>query len=485
MNDQSSQLKNVLGYILPVVILVIGYLGLLRFNGTEPVVREQIEKVAQELLVAPAVAHEKVLLLETDGVVVPYREIQLAAQVAGRIAQKSTICRAGHYVEEGQELFRIDDRDYKLEVSRINKQLVQSTLELEEVAVEIRNVGELAKISEMELELQLKDFNRLKKLEGDQVILASDLERAQRAVLTARTTKTQLSGQAAKLSKGKYRMEAARDLAQIQLDKATLDDSRTIVKSPVSGVIIRDLVEEDSYAQKGTPLVTIEDTSHVEVKCNLRMDDLYWIWDQRAGKPVAGTGSGEKSGEKSDEYRLPKTPVDVIYELVGRAGAIYKWNGHLERYDGLGLDQETRTVPVRVVVDKPHRPGATGDSGPSTLVRGMYVTVLIKANPMSPLVRVPERAIQPGDRVWVVKPGAAAGEGTLSLIEHVDLVRTSGEGASTEWIIDNSSGSLQPNQLVVVRPFTGAESGDAVRYKQSRVVKKPSLKVPESGEASK
>ena len=64
MNYQSSQLKNVLGYILPVVILVIGYLGLLRFNGTEPVVREQIEKVAQELLVAPAVAHEKVLLLE-------------------------------------------------------------------------------------------------------------------------------------------------------------------------------------------------------------------------------------------------------------------------------------------------------------------------------------------------------------------------------------------------------------------------------------
>lgn len=479
MNYQSSQLKNVLGYILPVVILVIGYLGLLRFNGTEPAVRQQTEKVAQELLVAPAVAHEKVLLLETDGVVVPYREIQLAAQVAGRIAQKSTVCRAGHYVEKGQELFRIDDRDYKLEVSRLNKQLVQSTLELEEVAVEIRNVDELAKISEMELELQLKEFNRLKKLEGDQVILASDLERAQRAVLTARTTKTQLSGQAAKLSKGKYRMEAARDLAQIQLDKATLDDSRTIVNSPVSGVIIRDLVEEDSYAQKGTPLVTIEDTSHVEVKCNLRMDDLYWIWDQRAGKPVPGTG------EKSDEYRLPKTPVDVIYELVGRAGATYKWNGHLERYDGLGLDQETRTVPVRVVVDKPHRPGATGDSGPSTLVRGMYVTVLIKASPVSPLVRVPERAIQPGDRVWVVKPGAAAGEGTLSLIEHVDLVRTSGEGASTEWIIDNSSGSLQPNQLVVVRPFTGAESGDTVRYEQSRMVKKPSLKVPDSGEASK
>ena len=70
-------------------------------------------------------------------------------------------------------------------------------------------MDELAKISEMALELQLREFNRLKKLEGGQVILASDLERAQRAVLTARTTKTQLAGQSAKLSKSKYRMEAA------------------------------------------------------------------------------------------------------------------------------------------------------------------------------------------------------------------------------------------------------------------------------------
>ena len=481
MNDQSSQLKNVLGYILPVVILVIGYLALQQFSGTAPTVRQQAQEVAQELLVAPVVTHDKVLLLETDGVVVPYREIQLAAQVAGRIAHKSSVCRAGHYVKEGQELFRIDDRDYKLEVQRLTKQLVQSTLELEEVAVETRNVDELAKISEMALELQLKEFNRLKKLEGGQVILASDLERAQRSVLTARTTKTQLAGQSAKLSKSKYRMEAGRDLAQIQLDKAQLDEDRTTVTAPVSGVIIKDLVEEDSFAQKGTPLVVIEDTSHVEVKCNLRMDDLYWIWNQRAGKPVANS----ESGEKSDEYRLPKTPVDVIYELVGRTGATYKWTGHLERYDGLGLDQETRTVPVRVVVDEPHRLDATEDSGPSTLVRGMYVTVLIKSSPISPLVRVPERAIQPGNRVWFVTPGDVAGEGSLGLVEQVDLVRTRGEGTDIEWIIDNSSGSLQSGQLVVVRPFTGARSGDAVRYDRLLPAAKPSRTASGPGEANK
>jgi multidrug efflux pump subunit AcrA (membrane-fusion protein) len=339
----------------------------------------------------------------------------------------------------------------------------------------------LAKISEMALELQLREFNRLKKLEGGQVILASDLERAQRAVLTARTTKTQLAGQSAKLSKSKYRLEAGRDLAQIQLDKAQLDEDRTTVTAPVSGVIIKDLVEEDSFAQKGTPLVAIEDTSHVEVRCNLRMDDLYWIWNQRAGKAVANS----ESREKSDDYRLPKTPVDVIYELVGRTGATYKWTGHLERYDGLGLDQETRTVPVRVVVDEPHRPDATEDSGPSILVRGMYVTVLIKSSPSSPLVRVPERAIQPGNRVWFVTPGDAAGEGSLGLVEQVELVRTWGEGTGIEWIIDNSSGNLQPGQLVVVRPFTGAQSGDAVRYDRLLPPAKPSRTASGPGEANK
>ena len=120
-------------------------------------------------------------------------------------------------------------------------------------------------------------------------------------------------------------------------------------------------------------------------------------------------------------------------------------------------------MPVRIVVDQPHRNRISGDSGPSTLVRGMYVTVMIKCRPVSPLIRIPERAVQPGNRVWFVVPGEDD-QGELGLVNKIDLVRTAGEGDQADWIIDNSSGAFQPGQLIVVRPFTGASAGDTVKY---------------------
>ena len=466
MATNSGQIKNMLGYIVPVVVVVIAYLAFKVVGQGEPPVRRAIKQVQLELSVTAAVDHQDALLLAADGVVVPFREIQLATQVAGRIAQKSPLCRAGNYVQQGQELFRIDDRDYLLEVRRLSKQLEQSTLQMEEVDLDIRNVGELIDIAKEDLALQLNEYTRLKRLEDGQVITTTDVERAQRGVLASRTTMTQLSGQFATMSKSKYRMQAATELAGIQLEKARLDESRTTVTAPVSGVIIRELVEEDSFAQKGATLVTIEDTSQVEVKCNLRMDDLYWIWNQQPHNPTQVSADQTRV----DEYKLPQTPVDVTYELVGRAEATYHWSGRLERYDGLGLDEETRTVPVRVVVDQPHRDRIPGDSGPSTLVRGMYVTVMIKCRPLSPLIRIPERAVQTGNRVWYVTPGASADEGELGLINDVNLVRTSGVGDQSHWIIDNSSGAFRAGQLIVVRPFTGAKAGDTVSYSQQAAV---------------
>ncbi|MEE2989655.1 MAG: HlyD family efflux transporter periplasmic adaptor subunit [Planctomycetota bacterium] len=454
MTTRNSLIKNLAGYIVPVVIVVVAYMAFRTMGQGEPPVRRKTSQTQQELIVAPVVVHDDVLLLEADGVVVPFREIQLATQVAGRIARKSPRCRAGNYVEKGQELFQIDDRDYTLEVSRLSKQLEQSTLQMEEVDLDIRNVGELIEIAQEDLQLQLNEYNRLKRLEDGQVITATDVERSQRAVLMSRTTLTQLSGQFATLGKSKYRMQAGTELAGIQLEKARLDAARTTVIAPVGGVITRDLVEEDSFSQKGATLVTIEDTSHVEVKCNLRMDDLYWIWNQQQASSEEGL---------VDQYELPETPVDVMYELVGRVGATYHWQGRLERYDGLGLDQETRTVPVRVVVDQPHRERTAGDSGPSTLVRGMYVTIKIRCRPVSPLIRIPERAVQPGNRVWFVTPGEGD-QGELGLVNKINLVRTVGEGNQADWIIDNSTGIFQPGQLIVVRPFTGASPGEAVKY---------------------
>ncbi|MDG2223079.1 MAG: hypothetical protein P8L85_16985 [Rubripirellula sp.] len=91
---------------------------------------------------------------------------------------------------------------------------------------------------------------------------------------------------------------------------------------------------------------------------------------------------------------------------------MYRWNGHLLSYDGIGLDPETRTVPVRVVVDQPRQlvdengsPIAYNAKSISpALLRGMYVRVRLQLNPRKRLLVIPANSLQPGNRILQFLP---------------------------------------------------------------------------------
>ena len=76
---------------------------------------------------------EKGIDIVTDGVVVPIREVTLAAEVGGKIIMKSPSCESGEYVKEGTLLLQIDPRDYELDVERLQRELKQASLAIEEV----------------------------------------------------------------------------------------------------------------------------------------------------------------------------------------------------------------------------------------------------------------------------------------------------------------------------------------------------------------
>ena len=147
--------------------------------------------------------------------------------------------------------------------------------------------------------------------------------------------------------------------------------------------------------QKGAKLVTIEDTSAVEVRCQLRMEELYWLWRQQDSAPGADAASGMQR-----DYQIPKTPATIIYQ-VGRER--FAWQGVLSRFDGIGLDEKTRTMPCRVLVSNPRDVTCldprSDSAGPPALVRGMYVTVKLHAQPRSTLWSVPELALRPGSNL--------------------------------------------------------------------------------------
>ncbi len=211
------------------------------------------------------------------------------------------------------------------------------------------------------------------------------------------------------------RLELAIRLAETELEQAKLDLERTYVRAPVTGRIVSENVEADSFVQRGTPLLTIEDTSKVEVAVSLRMDQLYWVLDQ------ANLSADQLvNAAQASRYTLPPIPVKVRFNLSGRDSIKYEWDGRLDRYEGAGLDPQSRTVPIRVVVDQPEEFRINDElsqnslrSGPQTLVRGMFVEVIIKARPTTQLLLVPKLGIKPAtgtNRIWKFESDEAAFE---------------------------------------------------------------------------
>jgi len=67
------------------------------------------------------------------------------------------------------------------------------------------------------------------------------------------------------------------DNAEIQLEQAEKQLSDAAIKSPISGVITRKLVEEGEYINIGSPIATIVDISKLKIKLNVSEVNVYQL----------------------------------------------------------------------------------------------------------------------------------------------------------------------------------------------------------------
>ncbi|MCU0959481.1 MAG: hypothetical protein MUF48_05195, partial [Pirellulaceae bacterium] len=132
--------STVLAQALPSVLILAGgvaaFLALSKWLHEEP---PTVSEAATAPIVKTATVreHHDGLTIKADGVVVPYREIDLSAEVAGRVVERADVCRAGNYVTRGTLLARIDPQDYQLEKERLEKERQQASVALEELAEEL------------------------------------------------------------------------------------------------------------------------------------------------------------------------------------------------------------------------------------------------------------------------------------------------------------------------------------------------------------
>jgi len=205
--------------VAPALILAIGALGFFVLKGRREVpARPAEEKVAPLVDTVAVVAYTDPLTIEVDGHVVPYLEVALSAEVAGRVIGKEDSCRAGKFVRQGELLLEIDPSDYLLQKKRLTEEREQAEIVLKELAVEMADTESLIELAADDLELKQKELNRQTKLVASRATTAAAVDRAKASVLQTRNALLLLRKQYNLLNAKRPRLKSAMELIDVRLE---------------------------------------------------------------------------------------------------------------------------------------------------------------------------------------------------------------------------------------------------------------------------
>lgn len=435
---------------LVIIALAVGLYFLLGSFAEKPATKDSNALIPQ-VSTETVTPYFGALDLVIPGSVKPHREIKVSAEVVGKIVTKHPEFQAGNFVLAGTPLAEIDAQDYQADLNTLAADVEQARKRIIENQRQIEGEKRNLELAKQDFEIQKRDFARTQRLADS--LSRSEVDQARRALNASRTNLTSRENAVGLLQASGVRLRSALDLTISQFEKAKLNLGRVSIVAPADGVIVEEMVQENDYVAPGTPIAMFEDVSVAEVVCNLTSAELNWI--RKNSK--SALGESPPDDPRLQAYQLPKTDV-TIFESGDND---VTWQGTLERFDGIGRDEMTKTIPCRIIVPNPI---AETPYGPRALVRNMFVKCRVEvetsnSDATQDLLAINEMALQPGNFVWKVVDGKLQ----RAKIEIVDRTERSIEGQTVGLVIARAiDGSLSPDDEAVVTPLSQPTNGAVV-----------------------
>ena len=377
--------------------------------------------------------------IHVGGQVVPRRVVTLAAEVAGRVVIRPDNIETGRHIAKGTLLLQLDPGDYELAIQATQLEVRAVDIEIDRLNTETAGIVALVNLATKDLELAAEQLDRIELLLEKATATRADRDQAKRIELAARNSLQTLKNQHDLAPVRHRQLRARRDRLVTELAQGERDLQRTRIRAPLEGLLTLANAEVGDFVQTGDVVLKIEETSTVEVECQLGADDLHWLRDSMN----TADATPDAPLRVASRLELPNNAAVVTYRQASR---VHRWTGRLTRFSGQGVDPKTRTVRCRVVIQRAQNDSAT------PLMRGMYVTVTLTASPRTRLIEIPSEAVRPNRQAWAVV------DNTL-VIHPLDVVR----------VLDNSvlvpleNSTLQPGDRLVVSPLPIAYDGMPVR----------------------
>lgn len=292
--------------------------------------------------------------IHSQGSVGPRTQTLLHSELSGRIMEVSPSFVSGGFFKAGDVLVHIDPRIYETNLKRAAAGVARAETQ---VATENALAG-----------YAYDDWKRLRE---------QGAARSEASALTLR--KPQLAEALATL-----------ESAEADLEKATEDLRRTVIRAPYDGMIRQKRADVGQFVNVGTPLAEMFATDYAEVRLPLSQNDLRFV-------PLP------KPGEAAD------LPV-VLKASIG--GELQTWHGTIVRSEGVFDEQRRVLYVVAQIVD----PYDTAGAGKPPARMGTFVTAEIEGSDGGELFVVPRHSLRQGNTIWVVDEDLLLHPRTVSIV---------------------------------------------------------------------
>jgi membrane fusion protein (multidrug efflux system) len=247
----------------------------------------------------------------TEDAYVQASTAQVTALVSGPLT--SVAVRETQQVKQGDILATIDPADYRLAVERARAELDLTERRVRQYFANDRALGAQAAArasdiarAQAELRRAEVEYGRRRNLAGAGAVSGDELTAAETQLASARSALAQARANATAASEQQQAasvLVAGADVAgnpevaaaRTRLAQAQLDLARTVIRSPVDGVVTRKAIEVGQRVQPGSPMMVVVPIQQAYVDANFKEGQLRKV---RVGQPVTLTSDLYGGGVK-------------------------------------------------------------------------------------------------------------------------------------------------------------------------------------------
>ncbi len=364
--------------VMPLMILCVGIAAFagLRLSAEAP---PRKPKKAEIRHVDTFVAQYETLRtkIRRNSYVQPGAVLSLQTRISAPVMSITNNFKEGAWVEEGQELFRLDPYLFELAQERALAQRASLAAQIEKAHIELESTKKLISAAKRQVNLRSKDVNRRKKLAGKGASSARTLEGSQRDLITAQQDLIRTEQTYETIQVSLKQLEAELRQNQVDIKRAEYDIQHTSVHAPISGLLQETQLVLGQHVSSNDVIANIVDPTAYEIPIHLSQKDLVLL--------MAGhTGDRAVSEKETDLWH------------GWRISASFSVGTHRKTFTLQNVRQDSRVsdrtggLQLRAFL-----PDLSETALKSLLLRAdMYVSLLIEGPVLPKVLQIPRHAVQ-------------------------------------------------------------------------------------------